>query len=158
MTGAGHGLTITGNTTLGTVTGLSALAVSGTSLLNGNVTTTGAQSYASAVTLGGNDTLTSTSGGAIDFASTLNGATSNAQNLAVSTAGATTFAGAVGSAFALNSLRVNSGTFSADTLNIGNGGLAVTTSGGGIGQKTVRSQLPAYVGKLQLAGTNSRSR
>ena len=75
-TGA-EGLTVsagTGAVTFGSTVGgtkaLASLAVTGPTTLDGNVTTTGAQSYNSAVTLGATDTLT-TANSAIDFAGTV---------------------------------------------------------------------------------------
>ncbi|WP_168171090.1 filamentous hemagglutinin N-terminal domain-containing protein [Rhodanobacter sp. B05] len=136
VTGAGNSLTITGNTTLGTASGLSALTVSGTSLLNGSVTTTGAQTYNGAVLLGSGIALQATNGN-VGFGSTVDNAGATAEALTVNAAnGLVSFAGAVGggSNGALSGLTTNSKTFSANALNIGSGGLSVTTTGGGIGQ------------------------
>jgi len=92
----------------------------GTTALNGGtVTTTGAQTYNDAVTLGAATTLTSTGSGNITLGSTVNGA----QTLAVNTAGTTTFAGAVGGTTPLTSLTTNAGGTTAI-----NGG-SVTTTG-----------------------------
>jgi len=88
-------------------------------LNGGSVKTTGAQTYNENVTLGGDDTLTSTGNGAIDFAGTLDGA----HNLTVNTGGATTFGGVVGGGTALTSVT----TDAPGTVAI-NGG-AVTTTG-----------------------------
>jgi len=74
-------------------------------VINGNVSTGGAQTYNDTVTLGNNVTLASSGGGAIDFASTLNGA----YNLAVNTQNITTFGGAVGGSTALASLTTDAG-------------------------------------------------
>ncbi len=89
----------TGTTTFGGAVGgtdaLSTLTTNagGTTALNGGpVTTTGAQTYNDAVTLGAGTTLTSTASGNITLGSTVDGA----QSLAVNTAGATTFGGIVG--------------------------------------------------------------
>jgi hypothetical protein len=124
----GFGLTIN---TQGTgsfakaVGGAAALAslttdVGGTTALNGGaVTTTGAQSYGDAVVLGAATVLTSSGGGAVSFATTLDGA----QTLAVDTAGQTTFGGAVGGTTALVSV-----TTDAPGTTAINGG-AVTTTG-----------------------------
>ncbi|MEO6926547.1 MAG: filamentous hemagglutinin N-terminal domain-containing protein, partial [Rhodanobacter sp.] len=95
-----------GLTTFGSVVGgTTALAslttdAAGTTSLNGNVSTTGAQTYNDALTLGADSTLASSAGGAIDFASTVDGAF----NLTVNTSGLTTFGDAVGSTTALTSL------------------------------------------------------
>jgi hypothetical protein len=85
----------------------------------GSVTTTGAQSYGEAATLGAATTLTSTGSGAITFGNTLNGA----QTLAINTSGVTTFQAAVGNTTALSSITTNAG----GTL-VMNGG-SVTTTG-----------------------------
>ncbi|WP_312371566.1 MBG domain-containing protein, partial [Stenotrophomonas sp.] len=95
------------------------LAASGSAItLGGNVTSTGAQSYTGPVTLGSSMMLSSTSGGALSFSGTVDGA----HALTVDTAGTRTFGGAVGSATALSSLQTL-GTGS--TVLNGN----VTTSG-----------------------------
>ncbi len=92
----------------------------GTTAINGgSVTTTGAQIYNDAVTLGAGTTFTSTGSGNVTFMNTVNGA----QTLAVNTAGTTTFGGLVGGTTALISLT----TDAAGTTAI-NGG-AVTTTG-----------------------------
>ena len=78
----------------------------GTTALNGGtVTTTGAQTYNDAVTLGADTTLTSTGGGALTLGSTVNGA----QNLTLNTAGLTTLLGAVGGTTPLTTLTTNAG-------------------------------------------------
>jgi fibronectin-binding autotransporter adhesin len=90
----------------------------GTTTLGGNVSTTGAQTYSDAVALGGDATLASSGGGAIDFGSTVNGA----HNLAVNTGGATTFGGVVGGTAALASLTTDAGgntTLSGDVTTSG---------------------------------------
>jgi filamentous hemagglutinin family protein len=66
----------------------------------GSVTTIGPQTYNEDVTLGAATTLASTAGGNITLGKTVNGA----QNLAVNTAGTTTFGGAVGNTAALTNL------------------------------------------------------
>src|SRR5207302_1659196 len=89
----------------------------GTTAINGGaVTTSGAQTYNDAVTLGANTILT---GVGNTFQSTVNGLFS----LTVNGSGTTTFGGAVGNANALTSLTTNAGGTTAI-----NGG-AVTTSG-----------------------------
>jgi hypothetical protein len=73
----------------------------GTTAINGGaVTTTGAQTYNDAVTLGAITTLTSTGSGNISLASTLNGAF----GLTVNTSGSTGLFGVVGGVTALASL------------------------------------------------------
>jgi hypothetical protein len=92
----------------------------GTTAINGGaVTTTGEQRYKDAVSLGAANTLlTSTSTGPVTFENTLNGAS----NLTVTTAGLTSFLGAVGGTTALSSLRTDGG----GTTDI-NGGTVKTT-------------------------------
>ena len=121
----------TGGTTsfLGAVGATTALAslttdAGGETDINGlTVTTTGAQSYGDAVVLSADATLTSTGGGAIGFASTVNSQTATPRALTVNTVGATTFGGAVGTTNALASL-----TTDAPGSTALNGG-AVTTTG-----------------------------
>ncbi len=102
----------------------------GSTTLGGSVTTTGAQTYNDAVGLAGNATLTSSGGGDIVFANTLNGA----HDLVVDTSGLSSFGGAVGGTNALTSLTTRRGSFAANALDIGAGGLSVTTTTGGIVQ------------------------
>ena len=104
--------------TLGTVSASSLAATGNTITLVGNITTSGAQTYSSAVALGADATLTSTGSGAIGFSGTVDGA----HSLAVNTGGVTSFGGAVGGTTALTSLATDAG--GSTTLN-GN----VTTSG-----------------------------
>jgi autotransporter-associated beta strand protein len=148
----GFGLTVANFTkaTFGGAVGgtnpLASLTVNGKALLNGGpITTSGAQSYNSTVTLGANATLTSTTGGNILFASTIDGA----YGLTVKTGGNITFAGAVGGTTALASLTTDtlgmttvagSSTPSIkttgaqsfnNTLVLGQAGLALSSTGGG---------------------------
>jgi hypothetical protein len=116
--------TSTGLSTFGAAVGsptpLASVTVANTAALNGgSVTTTGAQAFNGAVTLGANTTLASTGAGNVTFASTVNGAF----GLTVNTAGVTTFGGAVGGATALTSL-----TTDAPGSTAINGG-SVTTTG-----------------------------
>jgi len=91
-----------------------------TQINGGAVSSTGAQTYGDAVTLGAaNTTLTSSGGGNITFDVTVNGAS----NLTANTNGTTTFTGAVGGGTPLTSLTTN-----ADGTTQINGG-AVTTTG-----------------------------
>jgi hypothetical protein len=115
----------TGTTTFGgAVGGTTALTslttnAGGTTAINGGtVTTTGAQTYNDAVTLGANTTLNA-GAGAITFGNTLNGAF----NLAANSTGTTTFNGAAGNTTPLTSLTTDAGGTTAI-----NGG-SVTTSG-----------------------------
>jgi len=105
VTGGSHALTINGGatTTLQTVSGVTDLTVSNAVTLDGNVSTTDAQVYNGAVTLGANMLLSST-GGAIALNSTVDGA----HTLTIDTTGATTL-GAVGQTTALTSLTTDAG-------------------------------------------------
>jgi hypothetical protein len=123
LTGSGNSLTLnnSGTATLGgTLSGVNALAATGsgnlvanntissgslndgetTALNGGTVTTVGAQTYNQKVTLGAATTLTGSGGGNITFAKTVDGA----QSLVVNTAGTTTFGGTVGNNQPLTSL------------------------------------------------------
>ncbi len=105
VTGGSHALTINGGatTTLQTVSGVTDLTVSNAVTLDGNVSTTDAQAYNGAVTLGA-DMLLSSTGGAIALNSTVDGA----HTLTIDTTGATTL-GAVGQTTALTSLTTDAG-------------------------------------------------
>ena len=95
-----------------------------TQLNGGSVTTTGAQTYNDAATLGANTTLVSGAGGDITFARTLDSATSGTpETLAIDTAGRTIFGGTVGATNALASVT----TDAPGTTQL-NGG-SVTTTG-----------------------------
>ncbi|MHB1736459.1 MAG: beta strand repeat-containing protein, partial [Acidithiobacillus sp.] len=99
--------------------------------LGSGETTGGSQNYNDLVLLAEDSALKSTgTGGNIQFASTVDGA----YDLKVDTGGLTAFDGVVGGVTPLTGLQVNSDTFSAGALNIGTGGLSVTTTGGGITQ------------------------
>ena len=67
------------------------------------------QTYGDALVLGSNATLTSVSGGAITFGSTVNSLDATDRILTVNTAGATTFKGNVGTTHALSNLVTNAG-------------------------------------------------
>ncbi|MFG0273475.1 MAG: filamentous hemagglutinin N-terminal domain-containing protein [Phycisphaerales bacterium] len=84
--------------TVGAANALASLTVDGDASLGaGQIRTSGAQSYAGAVTLTANTELISTGGGAIDFDSTVNGA----RTLTLSTTGLSTLGGNVGQTTAL---------------------------------------------------------
>jgi hypothetical protein len=97
VAGGAHGLTILGNAVFGdaagdTVTGLTTLAVSGTTAVYaGTISGSGNQTYTGPVTLGTNLTVSSGPGN-VTFTSTINGA----YTLTVNSAGVTTFNGEVG--------------------------------------------------------------
>jgi filamentous hemagglutinin family protein len=99
----GHALSITGSASfagaVGNGTALASLSVSGASALNGGtVKTAGTQTYAGAVTLGTDDTLTGTN---IAFGGTIDGAH------ALGISGNASFAGAAGGSTVLASLSVS---------------------------------------------------
>ncbi len=98
------------------------------SLNGGAITTTGGQSYGGAVVLGapgGPTTLTSTSGGEIDFLFAVNGLTPNTRQLTTSTSNAVVYSGPVGNLAALNQLNA----LGTGTTKI-NGGSVTTFAGG----------------------------
>src|SRR5262249_7825241 len=135
-----------------------------TALNGGSVTTSTFQTYGDTVTLGANDTLTSTGGGALTFAKTVDGAFA----LTVNTSGATTFAAAAGGGTplvcptpgALGSTALNGGlvrTSAAqsygDTLTIGATTTLTSTGGGAISlAKTVDG---AFALTVNTAGTTT---
>ena len=113
----------------------------GTRALNGGtVTTTGAQTYNDAVTLGADTTFTSTGSGAMTLGSTVDGA----QSLTVNTAGATTLAGPIGGGAPLTSVT----TDRPGTVTVG----SVTTTGAQSYQENTVSLTGTYT------TTNSASR
>ena len=131
IAGAGKNLTLnfSGTTAIdgATFTGINNLATGngGLTTLTGDLTTTGTQTYADAVTLLGDTTLVSTGTGAagdIAFSGTLDGASPGAQALIVNTAGITTFSGSVGSTRELASLV----TDAAGTTAIDGGAISTT--------------------------------
>ncbi|MBC6981405.1 YDG domain-containing protein [Caulobacter sp. 17J80-11] len=110
------------NGAVGGATALTALFTDapGTTALNGgSITTTGAQIFGDAATLGANTTLTSTGSGTLRFATSVNGA----RSLTMNTAGSTVLA-SVGDTTALTSLTTDAA--GSTTLT---GGAGVRTSG-----------------------------
>ncbi|MFM8415184.1 MAG: beta strand repeat-containing protein, partial [Planctomycetota bacterium] len=112
----------------------------------GSVTTTGSQTYNDAATLGADTTL---SGGALTFATTLDGAFA----LAANSQGTTTFGGAVGGTTPLVSLATDAGGTTAL-----NGGDVTTTGGDGqvFGDAVILgalAQLHAGSGAISFAST-----
>jgi filamentous hemagglutinin family protein len=81
----------------------------GSTLLEANITANTAITFNDAVRMGNNVTLTSQSNGAVTFASTVNGNNATDWNLIVTTSGATTFGGAVGTTFDLGNLTTSGG-------------------------------------------------
>ena len=153
VTGGGHDLTLTnsGAATLnGAVSGVGALAANGgagstlvvnstigatslsddevTTLNNGAVTTTGAQTYGKAVTLGHDATLDSSAGnGDITFSNTVEGAYALVVNAGT---GHATFGGPVGDVTPLGSLAVTAGGGINLNGNVVNGNVIDTTGHG----------------------------
>lgn len=105
---AANGVTVNGNMGAGTAFG-SLTFSGGTTSLVGNITTTGAQTYSSAVIVAGPTvTLTSTGSGDISFASTIDADIVN-RGLTVNTSGVTTFTGAIGGGVPLDSITTDAG-------------------------------------------------
>jgi hypothetical protein len=80
-----HSLTITGNVDLNGGSGIDNISVSGTAIINANITSTGNQTYTGAVTLGSDVNFTSNAGSIIEFKSTVNG-TASAKDLTITNA------------------------------------------------------------------------
>lgn len=93
-------------------------------LLSGSYSTTGEQSYNAATVLRGDTTVTSTAGGNITFAQTLDSAPAIAYALVTNTSGTTMFGGLVGSLNPLKGLTTDA--VGATAINGG----GVTTTGG----------------------------
>jgi hypothetical protein len=97
-----------------------------------SVTTVGSQDYFNPVTLGVDQILASTGGGAITFHSTVDGQARGGESLTTETDGTATFDGVVGGIFALQSLTVEgfsaAGNGSTD-LNAGTPPTVTTTGG-----------------------------
>jgi hypothetical protein len=96
------------NGAVGGGTGLGSVSVAGTSAINANVTTTGAQTYTGAVTLGANVNLTANAGSQVTFSNTVNG-DNTTRTLTITTANVQ-FNGAVGGGIQPSSITVNGGT------------------------------------------------
>jgi len=127
----------TGLTTFGGVIGgTSALAslstdAGGGTVISGNVTTTGTQTFSDAVTLAAATQLTSSGSGDITLDSTLDGAF----DLIVNTAGAITLGGTIGGSVALHHLTLVGGSLGAalPTLSL-TGNFSSTTTGSNVTQ------------------------
>ena len=152
VSGNGYDLSINHSTTT-TITGLFtgirnlSSAGGGTTRLSGAITTSGSQTYADDVVLNGATTLESTSAGAIAFGSGVDGP----QSLAVNTAGATTFTGAIGATTALRSIATNAGGTTAI-----NGGSVRTTSTQTFGDNVVLGAATTLTGAATaLTGASS---
>ncbi|MGQ0628952.1 MAG: beta strand repeat-containing protein, partial [Phycisphaerales bacterium] len=131
-----QGLSVVGDATfadtVGATNALASLAVSGTTLLNGDVSTTNAaggtgdQTFGDAVTLGADVVLTAD--GLVSFASTVDGVGAGTETLAIN--GNAAFGGDVGVTNALGALSVTGTTaMNAATVN-------TTNAGGGTGAQT----------------------
>jgi filamentous hemagglutinin family protein len=165
----------TGATTFGgAVGGTTALTslttnAGGTTAINGGaVTTTGAQTYGDAVTLGAGTTFASTGSGNVAFNSTLNSAGAN-RAVTVNTSGTMTFGGAVGGVLALASLTtdaagttaINGGSVRTtgaqtynDTVTTSGATTLTATTGGNI---TASNSTNNFSGNLALSTTGSAS-
>ncbi|AXI02882.1 beta strand repeat-containing protein [Aquirhabdus parva] len=124
-------------------------------VLSGNITTGGTQTYNNPITLANDITITSDTGNVTFVGSIDNATLLAAKSLTInSPKGAVTFVSPVGGLNnAIHSLNINSLTFSAggstnsNILNIGQGGLQISTTAGGIAQG----------GTFTVAGTSSFS-
>jgi filamentous hemagglutinin family protein len=134
-------LNVTGDASFSGSVSTASLSVGGTTALNGgSVSTTEAQTYAGAVTLGADATL---GGSAVGFGSTVDGG----HGLTVNASGAAQFGGAVGGGSALAGLQVTAGSISL-------GGGVQTTGALSLASQsslTVHSALTSNGGAISLA-------
>ena len=101
-------------------------SANGTLVMNGGaITTSGAQSYGDAVTLGANTSLT---GGAIQFVSTVDSAADGTRSLTITDSGATRLDGAVGNSKKLSSLMVTTANLTFDRIQT-TGNVTIVNSG-----------------------------
>ncbi|MBX3668250.1 MAG: filamentous hemagglutinin N-terminal domain-containing protein, partial [Rhodocyclaceae bacterium] len=113
------------------ISGAASLAVTGLSTLGGKVTTSGDQSYQSAVTLASDVTLKTTANGSVNTTSDTS-PIDGAHNLTIQTAGTgnTTLNGAVGGTTPLTGLSVTTNSLSAGAIALAtNAPLSVSNSG-----------------------------
>ncbi|RUL70458.1 hypothetical protein EKH80_20570 [Dyella choica] len=117
----------TGNTiTLGAVN-IGTLTSEASTTLGNNVTSNGGgQTFGNAVSITNDITLTDNQNGNIDFSSTIDGS----HDLTISTAGKSTFDGAVGSTAALSNITVTSGGIELDKSWTISGTASLTSTGG----------------------------
>lgn len=129
---------ITFGSTVGANTSLASLSTSGAGnvTLDGDVTTTGAQNYQDAVTLGNNVALATTNNGILTFGSTVDGASASNDSLTISTGtGGINFNGAVGGTTKLGDVAISStgtttlGALNANSLNISSSTGSTTLNG-----------------------------
>ena len=136
----------------GTITrsaGTSALTVSGTSDLGGNVTTSGSQTYTGATTLSASNTLTTTNSN-ISFGNTIN-SDGTARNLTISSGtGITQFAGIVGGSSGVGDIDITG----ALDLNaaIANASSIAVSGTSNIGADVTTSGTQTYSGTTTLSG------
>jgi hypothetical protein len=159
VVGGTYGLTVTGNAVFGngttdTLTGLSALSVSGTtSLYTDTVTTSGTQTYTGAVTLEASATLT-TSDSAIGFASTVNGSVAGTYSLATRAGLAvTTFGNFVGNSATLSSLDIAGDAYLAASVSTSGSqyyGANVVLTSSSVGLSTTNSPV-TIVGNVSVS-------
>ena len=130
---------------------ITSVSVAGTSAINANITTTGAQTYTGAVTLGANVDLTANAGSLVTFSNTVNGDT-NARTLTITTANVQ-FNGAVGGITPPLSITVNGGT-----VTQGAGG-SITTPSLSINSASAITLTNANnaVGALTITGTGNQA-
>lgn len=105
----------------------------GATFITADVTTSGAQTYGTAVKVdGGASTLTSIGGGAVSFNGALDGVMVDAQGLTIVTTGVTSFAAGTGTNVRLDALSTTGPTSVAGTVNAGTISFtgAVGTAGG----------------------------
>ena len=128
---SGAGITTFSNT----LSGLSTLTTTGTTAINNTgITTTGAQNYNSAVTIG-SDTVLTTTNNLVSFASTITNASARALTINAGTA-AITLGGNIGTGTALGAIALNStgtttlsGTVNAASLTTDAGGTTAINGG-----------------------------
>ena len=144
-TGLGE-LEIGGDAVFGAAIGAAAVVVIGSSNINANITTSGAQTYNGAVTLGGNVTFTGNSGTLVQFGNTVSGNAAG-RTLTVTTANVQ-FGGVVGvgaaGTFAPGAVTVNGTT--AGTATITTTGITTTTGGQNYGGPVVLGANVTFTG------------
>ena len=128
------------------------LTVTGASVLGGDVSSTGSQTYTGAVNLAGDTTLNS-SGGSLVFGSSIDAAANGNLTLHADT-GAIDVAGAVGGTGALGALTLRSGTFTTFNGSVVAGSVAQLGAGGLT--RFAGSLLAQGAGGLQFNGASFR--
>jgi len=163
--GAGKSLTITGNAVLGdgasdAVTGLSSLAISGTTTLGaGTVTSTGTQTYGDALTLSNDSTLTDLSH--VRFLGAINALTAAGASLTVKAGGNVTFLGDVGAVQPLASLAIEAASANAgrvsvrDQLLLAVSDVSAASTVNGAVSGAASGLVKSGAGALRLTGANA---